>query len=55
MTTVTSSNTIATGRPDVQAAAPVLTPPADHGPLRQLTHRDKGQPDPDTDNMAKNP
>ena len=34
------------GRSVFQAPAPVLSPPAHHGPLRQLAHGDKGQPDP---------
>src|SRR5258708_638475 len=43
------------GRSVFQAPAPVLSPPAHHGPLRQLAHGDKGQPDPGTVNMTQNP
>jgi hypothetical protein len=42
-------------RPGVQAVAPVLAPPADHRPLRQLAHGDKGQPDPRAGELAENP
>src|SRR5689334_4449630 len=41
--------------PGIQAATPVLSPPADHCPLGQLPYGDEGQPDPGTSQMAKNP